>query len=422
MAEIKSERVTQLDGKNYATWKIQLRMVLLKEGLWNIVNGTAAVPQNNAALQKYQLKKDRALAILVLAVQPSLLYLLGDPQEPKVVWDKLADQFQKRSWANKLALRRRLYNLKLKENEPIQNHVKAMMEIFEELSVIGDPMEEEDRVVHLLASLPDSYEMLVTALEANVEVPKIETVTERLLNEERKLKERIEERHAIDRSNVNDALAARDERYQRAPPKCYNCQKVGHIARYCNEDTIRRQFQNMNISQETNTSDAHAAEYNSSSDMEECIALLHEALVTSKTKCDDWIVDSGATTHMCNNGDEFVEFRYLKPEESRKVRVGDGYTLDAVGKGKVKVCVKSTGGRTVRCELRDVLYVPDLRFNLLSVSKVVKGGKSVKFSETGCEIIKGSRVVASGRKRGSLYHLNVVNKGNRFGAAHIAIE
>ena len=31
--------------------------------------------------------------------------------------------------------------------------------------------------------------MLVTALEANVEVPKIKVVTERLLHEERKLKE-----------------------------------------------------------------------------------------------------------------------------------------------------------------------------------------------------------------------------------------
>ena len=34
-------------------------------------------------------------------------------------------------------------------------------------------------VVYLLGSLPDSYEMLVTALEANKEVPDMETVIER---------------------------------------------------------------------------------------------------------------------------------------------------------------------------------------------------------------------------------------------------
>ena len=107
-------------------------------------------------------RRDRA--IIVLSLEPSLLYLWGDPQDPAVVWQKLFDQFQKKSWANKLTLRRKLYSLKLKESEPVQNHIKTMMEIFQEFSIIGDPIEEEDkRVVHLLASLPESFDMLVTA-------------------------------------------------------------------------------------------------------------------------------------------------------------------------------------------------------------------------------------------------------------------
>ena len=65
-----------------------------------------------------------------------------------------------------------------------------MTEIFDGLSIVGDPVTEEDRVVYLLASLPESYNMLVTALEANADVPKMEVVTERLLHEERKLKDR----------------------------------------------------------------------------------------------------------------------------------------------------------------------------------------------------------------------------------------
>ena len=62
-----------------------------------------------------------------------------------------------------------------------------MVEIFDELAVIGDAVEEEDKVVHILTSLPESYGMLVTALEASAEVPKLELVTERILNEERKM-------------------------------------------------------------------------------------------------------------------------------------------------------------------------------------------------------------------------------------------
>jgi hypothetical protein len=130
------------------------------------------------------------LATIVLSVDPSLLYLLGDPQDPAVVWEKLTNQFQKKTCANKLALRRKLYSLRLKDGESIQKHIKEMTEIFDGLAVIDGPITEEDRVVHLLASLPESYDILITALEANVEVPKMETVTERLLHEERKMKER----------------------------------------------------------------------------------------------------------------------------------------------------------------------------------------------------------------------------------------
>lgn len=45
--------------------------------------------------------------------------------------------------------------------------------------------------MYLLASLPDSFNMLVAALEANEDVPKIEVATERLLHAERKQKEKL---------------------------------------------------------------------------------------------------------------------------------------------------------------------------------------------------------------------------------------
>ena len=46
-------------------------------------------------------------------------------------------------------------------------HVKAHTDIFNELSVIGDNIDDEEGVVYLQASLPDSYEMLVTALHGS---------------------------------------------------------------------------------------------------------------------------------------------------------------------------------------------------------------------------------------------------------------
>ena len=62
----------------------------------------------------------------------------------------------------------------MKEGESIQGHIKKLTEIFNELTAIEVPLDEEDKVVQLLASLPESFDTLVTALEANEKVPAME--------------------------------------------------------------------------------------------------------------------------------------------------------------------------------------------------------------------------------------------------------
>ena len=54
-------------------------------------------------------KRDHALAIVVLSMELSLLYLISNLVDPVEVWTKLENQFQKKTWANKLELRRKLY-------------------------------------------------------------------------------------------------------------------------------------------------------------------------------------------------------------------------------------------------------------------------------------------------------------------------
>ena len=82
--------------------------------------------------------------------------------------------------------------MRLTEDGSVQDHVRCMVEIFQELAAVGSPIEEEDKVVHLLASLPESFETLVTALEAHVDVPKMDAVIECMLHEEIKKSDRVE--------------------------------------------------------------------------------------------------------------------------------------------------------------------------------------------------------------------------------------
>ena len=189
--------MTPLNESNYATWKVQCKMALMREGLWSIVNKEEVIPElhntrrreTEEARRKFKIRFEKALTTIVLAVSPSLLYLLGEPEDPVKVWDTLENQFQKKSWANKLILKTKLSRMRLKENQSVTEHIRGMTEIFQELSIIGQPMEEEDRVVQLLTSLPKKFNVLVTSLLANVEVPSMEMVTERIMHEDRKIKE-----------------------------------------------------------------------------------------------------------------------------------------------------------------------------------------------------------------------------------------
>ena len=84
------------------------------------------------------------IIMVVLAVDPSLLYLLGNLDDPAAVWKKLEEQSQRKTWLDKLQLRRNLFSLKLKDGESVDQHIKTMTEVFEALAVISDPMTEED--------------------------------------------------------------------------------------------------------------------------------------------------------------------------------------------------------------------------------------------------------------------------------------
>ena len=63
-------------------------MALIKEGLWSIVDGTETAPPENDAdkYRKFAGRRNCALALIVLSIEPSLLYLIGDPDSPVTVW------------------------------------------------------------------------------------------------------------------------------------------------------------------------------------------------------------------------------------------------------------------------------------------------------------------------------------------------
>ena len=448
MADGKAQTIL-LNETNYNTWKVQCRMVLMREGLWRIVNGTEVEPEDNgivgqggnaAAVNKYIARKEKALATIVLSIEPSLLYLVGDPQEPSVLWEQLSEQFQKKSWANKLSLRRKLMDLTLNDNEPVKDHIKAMTEIFQELSVVGDHIDDEARVVHLLASLRNhtSFSMLVTALESSPEVPQIELVTERLLHEERKLKEKAAQAHNdaanralvgrqqgggrrnqrnSQRSNSNNnsgstSQAAGNNSHNQGP-KCYECGLFGHKRTSCPEfirKMVEKQVANMAISNGDDDCETGFVV------REVCQAY---SMRSMKERIEEWVLDSGCTQHMCYDKSLFHN-GLSKLKNPKGVELGDGYIVTAEYQGDVILDVEVEPGIFKKCKLKDVLYVPDLSCNLVSISRATKAGQQVIFESDKCTIFDKARnkPSATGKSIGDLWYLNLFkNEVERVNAA-----
>ena len=80
-------------------------MALVKDGLWGVVDVTDSDPGtgNGEARRRYLSRRDHALATIVLSMEPSLLYLIGDLRtHEKSGKHYRIMHFQKKMWANRL--------------------------------------------------------------------------------------------------------------------------------------------------------------------------------------------------------------------------------------------------------------------------------------------------------------------------------
>ena len=91
----------------------------------------------------------------------------------------------------------------------------------------------------------------------------------------------------------------------------------------------------------------------------------------------------------------------------------------AVGRGEVVLDCLLPNGESKLCTLHDVLYVPKLAYNLLSVAKASQRNKIVKFTKSACYVLnKNHKLIAKATKVGSLYQLD--HKPYKFEQATVA--
>ena len=134
---------------------------------------------------------------------------------------------------------------------------------------------------------------------------------------------------------------------------CFVCGRPGRHAPQCRHRVKNNNPPKVNIAEGEDTI---------------CAAVLQVNLMRK------WVVDSGGTVHICANRNVFSSYSNVGDGEEQ-VYLGDSRTTSVLGKGKV--LLKLTSGKTLA--LSDVLHVPSIRVNLISVALLGKVGAKVSF-------------------------------------------
>jgi len=122
---------------------------------------------------------------------------------------------------------------------------------------------------------------------------------------------------------------------------------------------------------------------------------------------DAYHIDSGATEHMDSNELRFIN----KFADRRPIIVGGGKVLWSTHVGKVRLSDQLT--------LDNVLLIPDLRCNLISVARLLKAGCEVTFQPTEATIKQRGTVIGKAPCSNGLYTLQA-SYHPPIGTAHLA--
>ena len=154
--------------------------------------------------------------------------------------------------------------------------------------------------------------------------------------------------------NQSSSALVGTQKKSRKTVRCYGCGEVGHIHRFCRMSKGR-------VSQNYGHKAKDTEE--SHSDTDGAFAASVGSLQNSLSA--QWLVDSGASSHMTRQKELLVD--YVEFGIPEKVALGDGKTVEAVGKGNVSLQMLFKENNPKCAVLYSVLYVPKLACNLFSV-------------------------------------------------------
>lgn len=116
----------KLNRTNYQNWKFNVRLLLIKEGLWNVVED--AIPAADAKTNDWKLKDGKAQAVIGLSVDTSQVNIIKNLSHAKQYWDALKEAHEKPNLSNKVFLYKKLWKCH-QGNNPVECHINYSLYI-----------------------------------------------------------------------------------------------------------------------------------------------------------------------------------------------------------------------------------------------------------------------------------------------------
>eukprot|EP00253_Pinus_taeda_P021576 PITA_21576 len=349
----------KLNGSNFTNWKFKIQTLLEGANAWAIVTGDEQKPAAAQQKEDWEKRENKAKVLLKMSVKDNAIAHIRDCKSSTEIWTKIKNLYETQNTNRVLALKSKLFSMRMDERESATAFVARIKDVKDGLGAIGVAMADEDLVAITMNGMRDDFQTFITGVSAREKAPTFDDLTVILQQEE-------DRRHNLNLNSQSDDLTlVEKQRLSKGRQSQQQSKQRGGIAQ----------------------KNPHSQKV--------------DYALTTSNEDEIWYVDSGASSHMTGNKEFFDSLEEII--NGSKIYLGDdnGYQI----KGHGVISVKLPNGKI--SHLSNVLYVPGIKKNLISVSMMTDQDMHVEFFKTHC-VIKDCRneIVATGMRVGSLYRLD----------------
>ena len=164
MATMRFE-VDKFTGENdFSLWRIKMKALLVQQGLSSAIDEEAMAKLKQTDVEKAQDIEAMAHSAILLSLGDDVLREVSGETQTLPVWEKLQVLYMKKSLANRLHIKKKLYTLHMEEGKDLRKHLGEFNKVMLDLTNIGAKIDEEDPAIILLSSLPKLYEHFVDTM------------------------------------------------------------------------------------------------------------------------------------------------------------------------------------------------------------------------------------------------------------------